>query len=470
MGGLGRVVTPIALASIASGMVACSAGAGSAGQTKGSSIRTRLTTTAATSTGTLKTMSSPVGKTAASGLEYFITGITICESLDVQGTGFHNGQNCLDLYQGDSSVFAYDPSGDLSPLADVARRTTTGFVDLMNGASLASIGGDKTLTHADAHGYSWGTITWAPPIKVRATVPLNGGGATLFTHDGLTTFTLMPDGFRDYYTVASPSMLMAPAESAVALLPNGGNWFKFQSPLVITSDDIDQGKTWVLDLVFNPDGLVQGMSVGTDPPPPGVAVRDLDSTGATARGITVPMLDLAPVPHRQDDAVVRESYFAPLSLDGSPFEVRLELYSLANDPGQTIYGVGIQSLLTTDSSSIPPTVSKISFVGAEPAGTIAFESWSHTPILTGFSRGQNVGDTTTASLVCATTADPAVAMGGGSAFVVNACPGSTLAATFTLTSKTTLAGSILVGAGGGPDAGGSQDGGPGGGQSDAASE
>ena len=74
----------------------------------------------AAATGTLTTMSVPVGGAAASSLQYFISGITICESLDVQGTGFHNGQNCLDLYRADTSAFAYDPNGDLSPLAEVA--------------------------------------------------------------------------------------------------------------------------------------------------------------------------------------------------------------------------------------------------------------------------------------------------------------------------------------------------------------
>jgi hypothetical protein len=448
---LSGVPSWVALAAFVPCVAACSgdhAGGSSAG---GSSIRTRLTTTAASTSGSLTTKSLPVGAAAASSLQYFISSILICESLDVQGTASNNPVNCLDLYHADTSAFAYDPTGDLSPLADVARRTAAGYVDLMSGASLATIGGDKTLTHADAHGYSWGTINWALPIKVRATVPLSAAGGTLFTHDGVSTFTINPGGNRDFYTIASTSMLLPPAEDAVAVLPNGGNWFKFQAPLVITNEDIDQGKTWVLDLVFNPDGLVQGFGGGSLTPD--AVVRDVNDAGVTARGITVPLLDLAPVPHRQDDAVVRESYIAPISLDGSDFEVRIELYSLANDPARIIYGVGVRSLLTATSSSIPPPISKVSFVGIDPAGTLSFESWSHTPILTGFSRGQNVGDTTSASLVCATSADPAAAA-GGSAVVVNACPTSTLVTTFTLATKTTLAGSIRVAVGGGPDAGG----------------
>jgi len=51
-----------------------------------------------------------------------------------------------------------------------------------------------------------------------------------------------------------------PADKAVVILGNGGNWFKFQNPLDITQADIDQKRQWVLDLVFNPEGLVKGFS------------------------------------------------------------------------------------------------------------------------------------------------------------------------------------------------------------------
>jgi len=53
---------------------------------------------------------------------------------------------------------------------------------------------------------------------------------------------------------------VAPAEKAVVILGNGGNWFKFQNPLDISQEDIDEKRQWVLDLVFNPEGIVKGFS------------------------------------------------------------------------------------------------------------------------------------------------------------------------------------------------------------------
>ena len=108
--------------------------------------------------------------------------------------------------------------------------------------------------------YNYGIITWSLPIKVKATLPL-GDGTFLYTHDGETlSETIGNDNFVRYYTKASSSLGVGPAEEAVVLLGNGGNWFKFQNPLTVTSADVEERRQWVLDLVFNPEGIVKGFA------------------------------------------------------------------------------------------------------------------------------------------------------------------------------------------------------------------
>lgn len=109
------------------------------------------------------------------------------------------------------------------------------------------------------------------------------------------------DRFRAYYTLPSTPLSQGPAEEAVVLLGNGGNWFKFQAPLTITEDDIAERRAWVLDLVFNPDGIMKATNSIAQ-------IAERDAQGTFVRGIAVPMLDLAPVPHRSTETIVRESY------------------------------------------------------------------------------------------------------------------------------------------------------------------
>lgn len=434
-------------------MLGCGGGSGSS--EGGGTIQTRLSTPATLSPGP-QPLAFSGGAASATGLQslkYYIRSITVCESMEITGSGFSNPSGCLELYHGDESMLSYESNDDWTPLADAARHTDTGFVDLVSDASRSTLSNTTPITHDHVRSYNYGVITWSLPIKVKAQIALQDG-TTVYTHDGTTTFeTIGADHFRDYFTTPALALNSGPAEEAVVLLPNGGNWFRFQNPLVISDADVDERRNWVLDLVFNPDGIVKGFAGDGIS---GGSLRERNGSGQSIRAIAVPMLDLLPVPHRATDSVLRESYVAHVDLGTNAFDARIELYSVEGDANGTIYGVDAKSLVSAGTVSAPPDMSKISYLSRDDAtGTLSFLSWNKTPIITGFTRGAHEADATTASIVCATHDNRAGAE-GGAAIVVEACPAAAVNVTFTLVSRGRLTGSIPIAVGAGPADGGAE--------------
>ena len=431
-----------------------SGGGGGAPATAG--IQMRLASTAAQTGGGQNLLAFSGGGAVRPGLEsleYYITSVQICESMQAAGSAFSNPTGCLELYSGDRTQLSYELGADWRPLAQEARETTTGFVDLLNPTARATLNATTTLTEAHVRSYHYGIITWSLPIKVKASVPL-ADGTFLYTHDGpVEVETIGADNFQHYYTDPTTALNVAPAEKAVVLLGNGGNWFKFQNPLSVSAADISERRQWVLDLVFNPEGIVKGFAGQ------GISQSNLqerDGTGAVTRAITIPLLDLAPIPHRESEQVVRESYLASLVVGSQAFDVRLELYSVEGDPNRTIYGVDAKTLVTAASTNVPTEFSKISYVVTESDGSVTFQSFNQSPIVTGFERVGEVFQTTTANIRCATHADRAGAE-GGAAIVVDSCPSEQISASFRLMGRTLLDGSLPTPPA--PDAGVAGDGG-----------
>lgn len=414
--------------------------AGTSGAPAAAGIQMRLATPTVTGGGQQLLAFSGGGavRPGLESLEYFITSVQICETMEAQGSGFSNPAGCLQLYSGSATGLTYELDDDWTPLADQARATTAGFVDLLNESSRAALNATTELQEGHVRSYNYGIINWSLPIKVKASIPL-ADGTVLYTHDGTTQYeTVGVDDWRHYYTSPSTPLTTAPAEKAVVLLPNGGNWFKFQNPLTITSADIEERRQWVLDLVFNPEGIVKGFAGG------GISQSNLeerDGSGAVTRAITVPMLDLVPIPHRQSEHVVRESYLASMVLGSQAFDLRLELYSVEGDPSRTVYGVDVKTLVTAASTSVPTEASKISYVVAESDGSLTFQSFNQSPIIQGFERVTEDFGTTQATVKCATHADRAGAE-GGAALVVDSCPSANVDVTFRLVSRSRLDGEL----------------------------
>jgi len=422
--------------------VAGAAGAsGAGGEPTQAGIQVRFAAPAESSSGLQHLLAFSGGGAVRPGLErleYYIFSVQICESLQASGSGFNNPTGCLELYSGDRSAYNYSLEGDWTALADAARGSDAGFVNLLDPVSRAALGGTTPLQSEHVRSYNYGIITWSLPIKVKATVAL-GDGTFLYTHDGPTRVqTIGVDNYRDYFTAPNTELDVGPAETAVVILGNGGNWFKFQNPLSITQADIDQKRQWVLDLVFNPEGIVKGFSGdGTTRS----NIREQNEAGASLRGINVPMLDLAPVPHRATEQVVRESYLANLDVSGNIFDARIELYSVDGDPNNSVYGVDVKTLVARDSASVPPDMAKISSISTDSDGALSFESYNGTPVISGFHRVADEHGTTHASILCATHDNRAGAE-GGAAIVMDVCPSASIDATFTLVGRRHLDGDI----------------------------
>lgn len=420
---------------------------GTSGAKRGATIQTQLTAAGGAPASSIAKFRG--GAATLESLRYYISTIMICESLEVQGSGFGNPQGCVELYKRELGSLAYSTGEDWRPLGDIARASDEGFVDLISASSRATLASSTVLTQTDAHAYHYGIINWALPIKLRARVPL-ANGTTLYTHDGVSSFeTIGADNFRSYFTAPSTPLDRAPAEDAVVILGNGGNWFKFHTPLTITTDDIEEKRAFVLDLVFNPEGIVNGFADS-------VAQGNLsqrNGSGQHVYDISVPMLDLAPVPHRADQQVVRESYRGSSTVDGTAFDLRIELYYVDGDPSRAIYGADVKTLVNPAATQVPPSISKASFVERAADGSLTFSSYKRTPTLTGLQQVATVGATTRVQVTCGEHTDRAAAE-GGTAIVAARCPSPTLDVTLTLTSRNVVQGSIPAAVGAGPaDAG-----------------
>jgi hypothetical protein len=386
--------------------------------------------------------------TGLSSLKYRINSISICESLEVQGSGYNNPTNCVELYRHDVGAFSYGLNDDWTPLGDLARRSDEGFIDLMSASSRQQLAGSTVLTHEHARSYHYGLINWSLPIKVTAQVAMSDG-SLLYTHDGASRFeTTGVDAFRSYFTEVATPLSQAPAEEAVVLLPNGGNWFKFQSPFVITDADIDERREFVLDLVFNPTGIVKGYE---DSFAQG-QLSERDATGKHVRDITVPMLDLSPVPHRASEQVMRESYQGAVTAGDRAFDLRVELYYVEGDPSGTLYGVDVKTLVNAQTNQVVPEISKVTFTSRAADGSLVFASHKNLPILTGLQRVSGGSGSTRVALACATHTDRAAAE-GGAAIVLDSCPAPTLDVTLQLVAREPVVGGLTTAVGGGPDAG-----------------
>jgi len=439
------LVTPLSLL-----LMHCSDGGGSGGPTKSSGSRVEMrVSTPVPSGGSEKFRAGAASASGLESLKYQISSISICEGLETNGgSGFSNPTGCLELYRSSVTAPTYGLGDDFSALANAARGRDEGYVDLLSESSRAQLAGSTVLTHEHVRSYHYGLINWALPIKLKASIAMSDG-SRLYTRDGVTkSEQLGVDNYRNYFTEPTTPLTQAPAEEAVVLLPNGGNWFQFQRPFTITDADIDEARAFVLDLVFNPEGIVRGYS---DSYAHG-SISQRDPAGAHLHDITVPMLDLAPLAHRSTEALMRESYRGSVRVGDHAFDMRVELYYVEGDTSGTVYGVDVKSLINADTRSVLPELSKVSYVDGAADGTLTFSSFRHTPVMTGMRRVEGNAGQTRISLVCAQHNDRAGAE-GGAAIVLDRCTAPTIEVELSLTGRSRLASGVPTAIGGGPDAG-----------------
>ncbi len=347
--------------------------------------------------------------------KYYVTAISICETMKTQGTSYSEQANCLPVFQGNGADANYTyslPSAGAGPskadydkMLASAKASDTGYIDLMSATDRAKLGANIQLVDENAHSYNYGVINWYLPYKIKAEVPMynpDGTVATTYrTNAGTTnTSTAFP-----VTTAATDFGLTTAASEAVLLFPNGGNWFKFQNPLVISDDDIKNKANFKLALVFNPDGLVKGYSASsgsTFAGCPGCNYAD-----PTGNGIQTPMLGLIPIPFKEGQTVAKEVYQGKITGTAAGVTnnatIRLELYYVKEDPKKTIYGAQAMALTrvtdgVTQDSFFP--IPNISFTNTNADSTIDFQLWDKSAVLSGFTRKSTKGDTTSLKVNC----------------------------------------------------------------------
>jgi hypothetical protein len=315
---------------------------------------------------TLASVAPGVGEAAPYHLEYFLTSLRLCESVETNGTAFNNTQGCVEVYSNQS--VDYETYGYAEARADA---TPGNYFDLMDPATLTALNQSVPM---QAGSYQWALATWNKPVRVQATIPLLDGGS-LFTQDG-DRATL----FGYAFTQTTTALTTGPSALAITDLNNGGTWFRLQSPVVIP----DSGGSYTLSLVFNPDRLIKASASGAS----AAAIQD---TSAAVRGIYVPLLDLTPVLHQSNDSVRKESY----ELTGpAEFSLRLELYSVGSDTARTILGADLKTLYTATTTHTVLHPQKVSFLSTALDGSTTFEAWDHGALLQGFTRSATGGSVT----------------------------------------------------------------------------
>jgi hypothetical protein len=377
-----------------------------------------------TSNATSAKLAQAVGQATAtnlSSLKYFIQNITICQELTVNGSGYSGKSGCLVLYSSENT-----PDYD-TYLAPEASADTTNYIDLVSAEGKAKLKKSTTLTSSDVGSYYWGVIDWYRPIKVTAQVTLNDN-TSLFTKTGTTVLESGTGIGATYVTQITGSATepaeesidaTEPAEESIVVLPNGGNWFRFQEPFEITQADITDQTAFSLKLVFNPEGIIKGYTNSTRT---GVGIHDT----VTDAVIHVPMLDLAPVAHKVGDSVKKESYLLKYTgNDITPLNIRLELYYLASDAEKTIYAVEGKYIYTADSTGELGDFYKTSYVETT-TGVTQFQDWDRKAFVTDFTRLSIAGETGTAKLNCE------------SSYGFGSCTTSTLDVTTDLVSVSTV--------------------------------
>lgn len=413
-------------------------------------IRPRLVSAAATDA--MRSMA--VGGAPADSvksLKYFVKSVQVCEKVETSGSASSAPQGCLSIYAGDQQAFQCGPTEDLARLGDEAATRTDGFVDLIDPTERLGFAQPLQLTSRDVRNYEGAIITLAPVIKITASVVLSGGAGTLYTHGGKSmSSTGGTDNQNNYFTVPTKSLFEAPAEEAIVVLANGANQVRFQAPLSITAADVDAGTPWVVDLVFNPDGVVSGFSGDQNKKP--LSIYQTAGAGGGGAGFTIPQVDFVTISHPADHAVIRESYLGSLDIDGNKFYVRVELYFIEGDTNETIYGAHLTTIVSPQSTSLPKSISKIQYINKATDGTVTLESWNRTAVVTKFVRGRTAGDQTKGFINCVEQG-PSLSS-SGQPLSAQKCPSSSIEVTFTLKARGLLTDTVPSVAGPGTTADG----------------
>jgi hypothetical protein len=386
-------------------LITCACGGnssdGGGGEGKQASLNFEILSTASTTSGPsamarnsgLIEAAVAHGQVTSSGLtslKYYITDISICKNMTINGTGYSGQSGCITVFSAERS-YDYDTF-----IAEDAEQETELYVDLMSSVDLSRLAETTFLSSDDIGDYYYGKVDHYRPVKLTASIRLNDD-TVVYTKSGTST-RVSGSGIGATYVTYVSDITTGPAQESIVVLPNGGSWFKFEKPFTITSEDIENETAFQMKLAFNPEGVLKAYNYASS----NQAIQDQSNN----YGIVMPLMPFTPVIFRTTETARKESYlFSYTSAMGSTynsFDFRLELYTVEEDASDSIYAADTLQLLLRDYQQGQSDVTQIFrpfFVTASNDATpvYCFVNWLDNDFITDFTRGTYVGDTGTAT-------------------------------------------------------------------------
>jgi hypothetical protein len=338
-------------------------------------------------------------------LKYYITGITLCQDVQVMGTAYSAAQGCIQLYQnaqGDQATYenyvVEQAEADNDPGHYIDLMTAEGQSTLRHPVTLevpvakpdagdAGDAGDSDESKVGA--YRFGLISFFRPIKVTAEFPVLGHAEQYFRTKAISQTHLerSSDGQSNIERVEIGDTLSGATEETTYMLNNGGTLFTFQKPFSITQEDVDAQAEIKIDLVFNPDNFGQAYESANCTADQYSAICDPLNNVV----IDMPYVRMNPVPRKSGEKTRKETYLMDYD---TASKLRIELYYNDGDPEAGIQGV--DTAVIYDATADHPNNKVIASDYVSQTGSVALGDanvtmmdYRHTPNLDGLIRRQS---------------------------------------------------------------------------------
>jgi hypothetical protein len=339
---------------------------------------------------------SPSG-TDLKSLKYYITGIQLCQDVQLSGSGFSNTSGCIALYQSPDGTPDYMTYTVAEAMADDAPGR---YVDLMSADGQAALRRPVTLEvpvaaemadggPSQAGAYRFGLINFYRPIKVTAEFPIIGHPGEYFRTraDTHVTVSTTPDGRFNSNKVQIGDTLSGPTEETTYMLDNGGALFTFQKPFVITQADIDAHADIKVDLVFNPENFGQAFESASCADDRNASICDPLNNVV----IDMPFVRMNPVPRKSGEQTRKETYLMDYDSDS---KLRIELYY--NDADEEAGIQGVDAAVVYEATARQPNNNVIASNFVSQTGSVqsndaavTLMDYQHTPNLLNLVRRQD---------------------------------------------------------------------------------
>ena len=221
--------------------------------------------------------------------------------------------------------------------------------------------------------YKYGMIDFFRPIKATAVFNPLSGSDKFYTKAVSTIVDGGTDGGGrkvEYSRVGDTKT--GPAEETVYMLDNGGVWFPFPTPFVISDADIAAKTSLSMDLVFNPADFgkasLPGGAAGACTEPSGNHPPIMDLANCVT--VDMPYVRMNPAPRKSGTKTYKEVYTVANydTHSASTSDLRVEIYY--NDSNKDAI-LGVDSTTVMKGTATSNSANIVSALSVSQAGTIA---------------------------------------------------------------------------------------------------